>query len=68
MLADMVRTDSHQLRPAAGDSAGADGIKVLARTHKTLIWDRTRHIQRLRHQLRQYLSAALVAFRGSGRP
>ena len=62
MLADMVRTDSHQLRPAAGDSAGADGIKVLARTHKTLIWDRTRHIQRLRHQLREYFPAALVAF------
>src|SRR6185437_11671313 len=26
-LADMVRTDSHQLRPAAGDSPEADGIK-----------------------------------------
>ena len=41
MLADMVRTDSHQLRPAAGDSAEAEAIKVVARTHKTLIWDRT---------------------------
>ncbi len=28
MLADMVRTDSHQLRPAAGDSPEAEGIKV----------------------------------------
>jgi transposase len=62
MLADMVRTDSHQLRPAAGDSADAAGIKVLARTHKTLIWERTRHIQRLRHQLREYFPAALEAF------
>jgi len=62
MLADMVRTDSHQLRPAAGDSAGAEGIKVLARTHKTLIWDRTRQLQRLRHQLREYFPAALAAF------
>ena len=68
MLADMVRTDSHQLRPAAGDSAGADGIKVLARTHKTLIWDRTRHIQRLRHQLREYFPAALVAFEDLAAP
>jgi len=62
MLADMVRTDSHQLRPAAGDSPQAEGIKVLARTHKTLIWERTRAVQRLRHQLREYFPAALEAF------
>jgi transposase len=62
MLAGMVRTDSHQLRAIAGDSADAEGIKVLARTHKTLIWERTRHIQRLRHQLREYFPAALEAF------
>jgi transposase len=61
-LADMVRTDSHQLRPAAGDSPLAGGIKVLARTHKTLIWERTREVQRLRHQLREYFPAALEAF------
>jgi transposase len=62
MLADMVRTDSHQLRPAAGDSPEAAGVKVVARTHKTLIWDRTRTVQRLRHQLREYFPAALEAF------
>ena len=62
MLADMVRTDSHQLRPAAGDSPQAGGIKVLARTHKTLIWERSRAVQRLRHQLREYFPAALEAF------
>jgi transposase len=62
MLADMVRTDSHQLRLAAGDSPEAEGIKVLARTHKTLIWERTRATQRLRHQLREYFPAALEAF------
>jgi transposase len=62
MLADMVRTDSHQLRPAAGDSPEAAGIKVVARTHKTLIWDRTRQVQRLRHQLREYFPAAIEAF------
>jgi transposase len=35
---------------------------VVARTHKTLIWDRTRTVQRLRHQLREYFPAALEAF------
>jgi transposase len=62
MLADMVRTDSHQLRPAAGDSPEAEAVKVLARTHKTLIWERTRQVQRLRHQLLGYFPAALEAF------
>jgi transposase len=62
MLADMVRTDSHQLRAVAGDSAEAEGVKVLARAHKTLIWERTRQVQRLRHQLREYFPAALDAF------
>ena len=62
MLADMVRTDWHQLRPAAGDSPQAEAVKVVARTHKTLIWDRTRAVQRLRHQLREYFPAALEAF------
>ena len=62
MLTDMVRTDSHQLRAVAGDSADAGGIKVLARTHKTLIWERTRQVQRLRHQLLGYYPAALEAF------
>jgi len=61
-LADMVRTDSHQLRPAAGDSPEAESIKVLARTHKTMIWERTRAVQRLRHQLREYFPGALEAF------
>ena len=62
MLADMVRTDSHQLRTVAGDSPDAVAVKVVARTHKTLIWERTRQVQRLRHQLREYYPAALAAF------
>jgi Transposase len=37
MLTDMVRTDSHQLRMVAGDSPDAGAVKVVARTHKTLI-------------------------------
>jgi transposase len=62
VLADMVRTDSHQLRPVAGDSPAAQAVKVVARAHKTLIWERTRHVQRLRHQLRDFFPAALEAF------
>ena len=62
MLADMVRTDSHQLRPMAGDSADAEAVKVVTRMHKTLIWERTRAGQRLRHALREYFPAALDAF------
>src|ERR1700676_5021880 len=62
MLADMVRTDSHQLRPVAGDTAESEAIKVVTPAHKTLIWERTRHTQRLRHALRDYFPAALEAF------
>ncbi|MFC4857257.1 IS110 family transposase [Actinophytocola glycyrrhizae] len=62
VLADMVRTHAHELRSVAGDSALAEAVKVVARTHKTLIWERTRHTQRLRHALRDYFPAALVAF------
>jgi transposase len=62
MLADMVRTDSHQLRPVAGDTAEAEAVKVVTRMHKTLVWERTRAGQRLRHALREYFPAALAAF------
>ena len=62
MLADMVRTDSHQFRAVAGDSPDAGALKVVARAHKTLVWERTRQVQRLRHQLREYFPAALEAF------
>jgi transposase len=61
-LADMVRTRRHALRPIAGDSSRAETVKVLSRAHKTLIWERTRHILRLRHMLREFFPAALLAF------
>ncbi|MEX5638040.1 IS110 family transposase [Parafrankia sp. FMc2] len=61
-LADMVRIDRHQLRAVAGDSDLAEAVKVTARAHQTLIWDRTRHVQRLRSSLREYFPAALEAF------
>src|SRR5437773_1094302 len=62
MLADAVRTDAHQLRPAAAGSAAAEAVKVLARTHKTLIWERAAVVLRLRAQLRECLPAAVAAF------
>jgi transposase len=62
VLADMARTDSHQLRQVAGDSAEAGAVKVVTRMHKTLVWERTRHVQRLRHALGEYFPAALEAF------
>jgi transposase len=62
LLADLVRTDRHNHRPIAGDSAAAEAIKVLARGHQSLIWTRTRHTNALRSALREYYPAALVAF------
>jgi len=62
LLADLVRTDRHNHRPIAGDSPEAEAIKVLARTHQSLIWARTRHTQSLRNALREYYPAALEAF------
>jgi transposase len=62
MLADVVRTDAHQLRPAASDSPAAEAVKVLTRTHKTLIWERAAMVLRLRAQLLEYFPAAVAAF------
>src|SRR6476660_4706485 len=62
LLADLVRTDRHNHRPIAGDSADAEAIKVLARAHQSLIWSPTRHTNALRNALREYYPAALVAF------
>ena len=62
LLADLVRTDRHNHRPIAGDSAEAEAIKVLARAHQSLIWARNRHTNALRNALLEYYPAALTAF------
>jgi transposase len=62
LLADLVRTDRHNHRRVAGDSDDAEAVKVLARTHQSLVWARTRHTNALRNALREYYPAALVAF------
>jgi hypothetical protein len=66
LLADLVRTDAHQLRPVAADSAEAAAVKVVARLHKTLIWERTRQVTRLAAQLAGFFPAALAAYEGLG--
>ncbi len=62
MLAELVRTDRHNHRQVAGDTAAGEGVKVLARAHQTLIWERTRATNRLRCSLREYFPAALETF------
>ena len=61
VLADLVRTDRHQHRRVAGDSELAGAIKVLARSHQSLIWTRQRLANQLRSTLREFYPAALAA-------
>jgi hypothetical protein len=60
-LAEIVRLDRGHHRPIAGDSPQVEGRKLIARTHQSLIWDRTRHLQRLRQVLREYYPGLLNA-------
>src|SRR5665811_938371 len=62
VLADLVRTDRHIHRPVAGDTPGVEGVKVIARAHQNLIWEKRRHTNRLRSFLREYYPAALETF------
>jgi len=52
VLAEIVRLDHAHHRPIAGDSAEVEALKLVARTHQTLIWDRSRQVLRLRSGLR----------------
>jgi transposase len=62
VLAEIVRLDRDHHRPVAGDSPDAEAVKLVARTHQSMIWDRTRQVLRLRGALREYFPAALQAF------
>jgi hypothetical protein len=68
VLAELVRLDRAAHRPIAGDSDLAEAIKLVARAHQTLIWDRHRHLLRLRTALREFFPAALEAFQELGAP
>jgi len=62
VLAEIVRLDHTHHRPIAGDSPQAEAMKLVARTHQTLVWDRSRQLLRLRSTLREFFPAALRAF------
>jgi hypothetical protein len=62
MLADLVRTDRHKHRQLGADSELAEAVKVLARSHKSLIWTRQQLGNQLRNALREFYSGALEAF------
>ena len=62
VLAEIVRLDRAHHRPIAGDSPEVEGLKLVARSHQAFIWDRTRHLQRLRSALREFFPAAIEAF------
>jgi hypothetical protein len=62
-LADMGRTRRHQMRELAADSDIAEAVKIAARAHQKLVWERTRHQLRMRSALREYFPAALVAYK-----
>jgi transposase len=62
VLAELVRLDRAHHRPVAGDSALAEHVKVLTRTHQSMIWSRQRQTNALRSMLREFYPAALAAF------
>jgi transposase len=62
VVGEIVRLDRSHHRPVAGDSELGEAIKLVARSHQSLVWDRTRHMLRLRGVLREFFPAALVAF------
>ncbi len=62
VLAEIVRLDRDHHRVIAGDSELADAVKLLARAHQTAIWERTRHVLRLRSVLLEFFPAAVEAF------
>ena len=62
LLAEIVRLDRAHHRPVAEDTDLGEAIKLTARSHQSLIWDRSRHVARLRSTLREYFPAALLAF------
>jgi hypothetical protein len=61
VLAEIVRLNRARHRPVAGDSDQADASKLTARADQSLIWERTRHLQRLRQVLREYFPGMLDA-------
>ena len=62
VLADLVRTDRRNHREISADTDLAEAIKILARTHQSLVWSRQRQLNQLRSMLREFYPGALQAF------
>jgi transposase len=62
VLADLVRTDRRNHREVSADTDLAEAIKILARTHQSLVWSRQRQLNQLRSTLREFYPGALQAF------
>jgi hypothetical protein len=54
--------DRDHHRQIAGDPDLVDAVKLAARAHQTAIWERSRHVLRLRSALSEYFPAAVEAF------
>ena len=61
-LAELVRLDRAHHKALVPDSTLAEQVKVLARSHQTMIWTRQRQGSQLRSTLREFYPAALGAF------
>jgi hypothetical protein len=62
VLAELVPLDRAHHRPVAGDLALAEHVKVVTRTHQSLIWYRQRQTNALRSMRQEFYPAALTAF------
>ena len=62
VLAEIVRLDRAHHRPVAGDSELGEAIKLVARAHQSLIWDRPGMCCGCAGYLREFFPAALEAF------
>lgn len=61
VLAHILRTDMHALRPLSTDSDEARAVAVLARAQQDATWHRQQISHQLRSLLREYYPAALAA-------
>src|SRR5690606_1483244 len=64
--ADMQRARRQQQGEVAGGSQTAEAVKVVSRAPQPVVWERTRHMLRLRSALRESFPAALAAYKPLG--
>lgn len=63
-LAEIVRLDRSRPCRVADDSTVAEGVRLAARAHQTMIWTRQRSVNTLRSLLREFYPAASAVFGG----